>query len=137
MDELLPKTLEGRGGRRVAAPSQGFTRDGAKEAIVARGGKSPGSVSKKTLALVIGAEPGASKVTKAEEAGVPVIDEAAFVQPAGDRGAAGLTRLRVTTSIARCSTPSSGTWEGCSRLARSTRSPGSAIATASAPRPRS
>ena len=58
---------------------EGFTRDGAKDAVVARGGKSPGSVSKKTLALVVGAEPGASKVTKAEEAGVPVIDEAAFV----------------------------------------------------------
>jgi DNA ligase (NAD+) len=36
-------------------------------------------VSKKTLALVVGGDPGASKVTKAEEAGVPVIDEAAFV----------------------------------------------------------
>ena len=63
----------------VSGTLENFTRDGAKDAVVARGGKSPGSVSKKTLALVIGAEPGASKVTKAEDAGVPVIDEAAFV----------------------------------------------------------
>ena len=57
---------------------ENYTRDGAKDAIVERGGKSPGSVSKKTLALVIGADPGASKVTKAEEAGVPILDEAGF-----------------------------------------------------------
>ena len=37
---------------------ENFTRDGAKEAILERGGKSPGSVSKKTLALVVGADPG-------------------------------------------------------------------------------
>jgi NAD-dependent DNA ligase len=78
VDESLPKTLEGKAVV-VSGTLEGFTRDGAKEAVIARGGKSPGSVSKKTLALVIGAEPGASKVTKAEEAGVPVIDEAAFV----------------------------------------------------------
>ena len=55
-----------------------YNRDEAKEAITSRGAKAPGSVSKKTTALVVGAEPGASKVTKAEELGVPVIDEAAF-----------------------------------------------------------
>lgn len=79
VDESLEKTLEGQAVV-VSGTLDGFTRDGAKEAILARGGKSPGSVSKKTLALVIGAEPGASKVTKAEEAGVPVIDEAAFAE---------------------------------------------------------
>ena len=78
IDRSLEQTLEGRTVV-VSGTLQGFTRDGAKEAILARGGKSPGSVSKKTLALVIGAEPGASKVTKAEEAGVPIVDEAAFV----------------------------------------------------------
>lgn len=57
-----------------------FSRDGAKDAIVSRGGKSPGSVSKKTLALVLGESPGASKVTKAEELGIPILDEAGFVQ---------------------------------------------------------
>ena len=63
----------------VSGTLNGFTRDGAKEAILERGGKSPGSVSKKTLALVVGADPGASKVSKAEEAGVPVLDEAGFL----------------------------------------------------------
>ncbi len=77
-DSSLPQTLEGKTVV-VSGTLDGFTRDGAKEAIVARGGKSPGSVSKKTTALVVGAEPGASKVTKAEDAGVPVIDEAAFL----------------------------------------------------------
>jgi DNA ligase (NAD+) len=79
IDESLEKTLDGQTVV-VSGTLEGFTRDGAKEAIVARGGKSPGSVSKKTLALVIGGDPGASKVTKAEEAGVPIIDEAAFVE---------------------------------------------------------
>jgi DNA ligase (NAD+) len=79
IDESLEKTLDGQAVV-VSGTLDGFTRDGAKEAIVARGGKSPGSVSKKTLALVIGAEPGASKVTKAENAGVPVIDEVAFAE---------------------------------------------------------
>ncbi len=45
-----------------------------------RGGKSPGSVSKKTFALVVGESAGASKLTKAESLGVPVIDEAEFVE---------------------------------------------------------
>ncbi|MFT5201739.1 MAG: DNA ligase (NAD+) [Candidatus Aldehydirespiratoraceae bacterium] len=78
IDESIDKTLEGHAVV-VSGTLENFTRDGAKAAVMARGGKSPGSVSKKTLALVIGAEPGASKVTKAEDAGVPVIDEAAFV----------------------------------------------------------
>ena len=38
-----------------------YTREGAEEAIMARGGKSPGSVSKKTFVLVVGEAPGASK----------------------------------------------------------------------------
>ncbi len=63
----------------VTGSLAGFTRDGAEEAITLRGGKSPGSVSKKTTAVVVGAEPGQAKVTKAEEYGVPILDEAAFV----------------------------------------------------------
>ncbi len=78
IDRSENQTLEGKTVV-VSGTLEGFTRDGAKEAIVARGGKSPGSVSKKTLALVIGADPGASKVTKAEDAGVPIIDEDGFV----------------------------------------------------------
>jgi DNA ligase (NAD+) len=62
----------------VTGTLQGWSRDGAEDAIKARGGKSPGSVSKKTTAVVLGEGPGASKVAKAEELGVPVIDEAAF-----------------------------------------------------------
>jgi DNA ligase (NAD+) len=64
----------------VTGTLDGFDRDGAEKAIKDRGGKSPGSVSKKTFAVVIGREPGASKVAKAEELGVPMIDEAAFVR---------------------------------------------------------
>ena len=54
-----------------------FTREGAIEAITERGGKSASSVSKKTDYVVVGESPG-SKAAKAEELGVPVIDEAAF-----------------------------------------------------------
>jgi DNA ligase (NAD+) len=56
-----------------------LSREAAEEAIKARGGKAPGSVSKKTTAVVVGDSPGAAKVAKAEEHGVPVIDEAAFL----------------------------------------------------------
>ena len=78
VDRSKEQTLEGQAVV-VSGTLNGFTRDGAKEAILERGGKSPGSVSKKTLALVVGADPGASKVSKAEEAGVPVLDEAGFL----------------------------------------------------------
>jgi DNA ligase (NAD+) len=64
----------------VTGSLEGFSRDGAEEAIVARGGKSPGSVSKKTTAVVVGAEPGAAKLSKATDLGVPILDEAAFVK---------------------------------------------------------
>ena len=57
-----------------------FSRDEVQTAIKSRGGKSPGSVSKKTTALVLGENPGASKVTKAEELGIPVLNEAQFVE---------------------------------------------------------
>ena len=56
-----------------------FSRDEAKRAIVAAGGKSTDSVSKKTSFVVAGRDPG-SKVAKAEAAGVPVIDEALLLQ---------------------------------------------------------
>ncbi len=62
----------------VSGTLEGFSRDGAADAIKSRGGKNPGSVSKKTTALVVGAEPGASKLTKAEDLGVPILDEAGF-----------------------------------------------------------
>ena len=62
----------------VSGTLEGYTRDSAAEAITSRGGKSPGSVSKKTTALVVGESPGASKVTKAEELDVPILDLAGF-----------------------------------------------------------
>ncbi|MGA9078312.1 MAG: NAD-dependent DNA ligase LigA [Acidimicrobiales bacterium] len=75
----LAQTLSGRSVV-VTGTLHGFTRDEAEAAIVARGGKSPGSVSAKTTALVVGAEPGVSKTAKADALGVPVLDEAGFVR---------------------------------------------------------
>jgi DNA ligase (NAD+) len=54
-----------------------MSRDAAREAIMERGGKVTGSVSKKTDFLIAGADPG-SKLDKARELGVKVLDEAAF-----------------------------------------------------------
>jgi DNA ligase (NAD+) len=54
-----------------------LTRDEAAELIVAAGGKVTSSVSKKTDYVVAGDEPG-SKLTKAEQLGIPILDEAAF-----------------------------------------------------------
>ncbi len=62
----------------VTGTVPGYTREEAEAAIVARGGKSPGSVSKKTYAVVVGDVPGASKTQKAEALGVPVVDAADF-----------------------------------------------------------
>ncbi|MGB5756996.1 MAG: NAD-dependent DNA ligase LigA [Acidimicrobiales bacterium] len=63
----------------VSGTLEGYSRDGAADAIKSRGGKNPGSVSKKTTALVVGSEPGASKLNKAEELGVPILDETGFM----------------------------------------------------------
>jgi DNA ligase (NAD+) len=68
----IPQTLEGKNVV-VTGAVPGHTREGAEQAIVDRGGKSPGSVSKKTFALVVGEGAGASKLTKAESLGVPQI----------------------------------------------------------------
>jgi DNA ligase (NAD+) len=62
----------------VTGAVPGYTREGAEEAIMARGGTSPGSVSKKTFALVVGDAPGASKTKKAEDLGTPVVDASGF-----------------------------------------------------------
>jgi DNA ligase (NAD+) len=62
----------------VTGTLDGFDREAAEAAIKLRGGKSPGSVSGKTTAVVVGEGPGASKLSKAEELGVPVLDEDGF-----------------------------------------------------------
>ena len=62
----------------VTGTLSSHTREEAEEAIVARGGKSPGSVSAKTYAVVVGSEPGAAKLTKAESLGIPVVDGSRF-----------------------------------------------------------
>jgi DNA ligase (NAD+) len=62
----------------VTGTLAGYSREGAEEAVKSRGGKSPGSVSKKTTAVVVGEGPGAAKLTKAEELGIPILDEAGF-----------------------------------------------------------
>jgi len=72
-----PQTLAGKAVV-VTGTLAGYSREEAEAAIKRRGGRSPGSVSAKTYAVVVGAEPGASKVTKAEQLGVPVVDEAGF-----------------------------------------------------------
>jgi DNA ligase (NAD+) len=63
----------------VTGSLEGFSRDGAKEAIVAAGGKSAGSVSTKTDYVVVGENAG-SKETKARELGLPILDEDQFVR---------------------------------------------------------
>jgi DNA ligase (NAD+) len=75
-DTSVPRTLEGLTVV-VTGSLAGFSRDDAKEAILARGGKAAGSVSKKTDYVVAGDSPG-SKYDKAIELGVPVLDEDGF-----------------------------------------------------------
>jgi DNA ligase (NAD+) len=75
-DASIERTLDGLS-IVVTGSLTGFSRDDAKEAIVARGGKAAGSVSKKTAYVVAGDSPG-SKYDKAVELGVPVLDEAGF-----------------------------------------------------------
>ena len=61
----------------VTGSLTGFSRDEAKEAIIIRGGKAAGSVSKKTSFVVAGDAPG-SKYDRAVELGVPILDEDGF-----------------------------------------------------------
>jgi DNA ligase (NAD+) len=75
-DASVPRTLEGVT-IVVTGSLAGFSRDDAKEAILTRGGKAAGSVSKKTDYVVAGDSPG-SKYDKAVELGVPILDEDGF-----------------------------------------------------------
>ncbi len=76
VDASVPRTLEGRTVV-VTGSLEGFSRDETKEAIISRGGKASGSVSKKTDWVVIGANAG-TKAAKAEELGLTILDEAGF-----------------------------------------------------------
>jgi DNA ligase (NAD+) len=62
----------------VTGTLAGFSRDGATAAIEGAGGKVTGSVSKKTDYVVVGENPGASKFNKAQDLGIPILDEKAF-----------------------------------------------------------
>ncbi|MEO5723890.1 MAG: NAD-dependent DNA ligase LigA, partial [Ilumatobacteraceae bacterium] len=62
----------------VTGTLSNYTREQAETAIKDRGGKSPGGVSAKTYAVVVGDDPGASKLAKALTLGVPVLHEEAF-----------------------------------------------------------
>lgn len=76
LDESTPRTLEGLTVV-VTGSLPNFSRDEAKEAILVRGGKAAGSVSKNTSYLVAGESAG-TKLDKAEQLGIPVLDEDGF-----------------------------------------------------------
>jgi DNA ligase (NAD+) len=75
-DESIPRNLEGLS-IVVTGSLPSFSRDEAKEAIMSRGGKASGSVSKSTAFVVVGDSPG-SKYDKAVSLKVPVLDEDGF-----------------------------------------------------------
>jgi len=76
--EELPQTLAGLTFV-VTGGLESFTRDSIAETITAHGGKPSSSVSKKTDYVLVGSDPG-SKLAKAEELGVTIIDEARFLE---------------------------------------------------------
>lgn len=76
VDESAPRTLEGLTVV-VTGSLEGFSRDESKEAIITRGGRASGSVSKKTDYVVAGANAG-SKLDKAESLGVTMLNEEEF-----------------------------------------------------------
>jgi DNA ligase (NAD+) len=63
----------------ITGTLEAFSRDEAAAGLEAKGGKVTNSVSKKTTGLIVGEEPGASKLTKAQREGVPLLDEADLV----------------------------------------------------------
>ncbi|WP_308199877.1 NAD-dependent DNA ligase LigA [Actinotalea sp. K2] len=77
-DTSISRTLEGLTVV-VTGSLDGYSRDGAKEAIIVRGGKAAGSVSKKTDFVVVGENAG-SKHDKAVELGLRILDEAGFTR---------------------------------------------------------
>lgn len=76
--EAKPQTLAGLTFV-VTGGLENFTRDSIAETITAHGGKPSSSVSKKTDYVLVGSDPG-SKLAKAQELGVTIIDEAKFLE---------------------------------------------------------
>ena len=98
-DESMPRTLEGLTVV-VTGSLEGFSRDEAKEAILIRGGKAAGSVSKNTSYVVAGENAG-TKLDKAEQLGVPVLDEDGFRELLANGPASGRGRCRGADAEAR------------------------------------
>jgi len=86
-DESMPRTLEGLT-IVVTGSLPNYSRDEAKEAILLRGGKAAGSVSKNTSYVVAGENAG-TKLDKAEQLGIPVLDEDGFRELLANGPAAG------------------------------------------------
>jgi DNA ligase (NAD+) len=70
----------------VTGTLEGWSREQATAALEAAGAKVTNSVSAKTTALVVGEEPGAAKLTKAQRLGIELLDEAAFEKLLGGAG---------------------------------------------------
>ena len=68
----------------ITGTLEAMSREEATAALEAKGAKVSGSPSSKTTGLIVGEEPGKSKLTKAEKAGVPILDEAAFLALVAD-----------------------------------------------------
>ena len=67
----------------ITGTLEGFTRDDAAAALEAKGAKVLNSVSGKTTGLIVGEEPGNSKLTKARKLEVPLLDEQALLDLLG------------------------------------------------------
>ena len=76
-DDVHDATLAGRAVV-VTGSIEGYSRDGAEAAVIARGGSSPGTVSNKTYCVIVGAAPGAAKIARARELGVPLVPASDF-----------------------------------------------------------
>jgi DNA ligase (NAD+) len=92
-DESVPRTLEGMS-IVVTGSLDGWSRDQAKEQIVARGGKASASVSKSTAFVVVGEAPG-SKFDKAVSLKVPILDEVGFSVLLGEGPEAARARAKI------------------------------------------
>jgi DNA ligase (NAD+) len=64
----------------ITGELSGMSREEAQAKLEALGAKVTGSVSRKTTALIVGSEPGASKSEKAQALGVPTLDENGFLE---------------------------------------------------------